>query len=378
MDDLDNRLNNIKASDIMTQVSTTIRPDESLSRALSLMDKYRSYEIPVVDHGHVMGLISYRILAKRRNLPLSVPVERVMYPAPSISASSPIPSISEILLTDDYSSVPIIEKGKLLGIVKRRAIVKKLFEESIHVDFPVADIMTTPVMTVTETDDIAKALHEMKHLEERTLPVVDPSGRLTGVITLDDLDKFIRGKRERASKGEIVGERISPKIEVKSAMNTTPVSVSADSRLGEVMDIIAHRKISSVIVVDDNAPVGIITGLDIIELAASAKPREEVLVQISGFEADDPYIYDSLYSQIQRYLPKVSNHVIPKMINFHITHHHHLDSMTKFTISGRMTTPRRTFITKKNDWDVVKAMDEVMASFTKQVQKYKEKAKEHH
>jgi len=161
-------------------------------------------------------------------------------------------------------------------------------------------------------------------------------------------------------------------------MNTSPVSIPVDSRLGEVMEIIAHRKISSVIVVDENTPVGIITGLDIIELAASAKSRKEVLVQISGFEADDPYIFDSLYTQIQRYLPKISNHVIPKMINFHITHHHHLDSMTKFTISGRMTTPRRTFITKKNDWDVVKAMDEVMASFTKQVKKYKEKAKEHH
>ena len=378
MDDLDNRLNNIIASDIMTPVSTTIRPDESLSRALSLMDKYGSYEIPVVDQGHVVGLVSYAVLVKRRNLPLSVPVERVMYPAPSISASSPIPSISEILLTNDFSSAPVLDNGRLLGIVKRRAIIKKLFEESIFVNLPVTDIMTTPIMTVNETDDIAKALHEMKHLEERALPVIDLSGKLVGVIALDKLDKFIRGKRERASKGEIIGERISPKIEVKSAMTVSPASVSLDSRLGEVMEIIANQKISSVIVIDDNAPVGIITGLDIIELAASAKPRKEVLVQISGFEADDPYIFDSLYTQIQRYLPKISNHVIPRMINFHITHHHHLDSMTKYTISGRMTTPRRTFITKKNDWDVIKAMDEVMASFTKQVKKYKEKAKEHH
>ncbi len=375
MDTLENKLLLLKASDIMVPATLTSRPDESLSKALSLMDRHHRYEIPVVDGNKIVGLISYTVLVKRRNLPLSVPVERVMYPAPTISPDMPVPSISEILLTDDYRSVPVIKKEKLLGMVTRRNIIKKLLEEQIHTEIPVMDIMSSPVTTVEENDDISKALHEMNHLDERSLPVVDDLGRLSGIIALDHLDKFLRGKRERASQGEIKGERVTPRIEIKSAMSVPPLSVSLDSVLSEVMRKIVDRKVSTIIVVDEGIPVGIVTSLDIIELVASAQPREEVLVQISGFEADDPYIYDSIYYVVQRYLPKLTHHITPKVINLHITHHHHLDSMKKFTVSARLTSARKTFITKKNDWDLLKVLDEVMDSMVKQAKKYKERTR---
>lgn len=379
MDENEMMLNGILARDVMSDSKITTAPHESLSRALSLMDKYNKFEIPVMENDEVIGLISYSVLVRRRNLPLSMPVERVMHLVPRISPETSIPVISEILMTDDYSSVPITENGRLVGMVTRRNIIQQLLEKDIFTDISVEDVMAAPVTTVEETDAISKSLHEMNQLEERSLPVIDPDGRLTGIITLDNLDRFIRGKKVRASQGEIKGEKISPKIEVKSAMITPPVSVGTGAMLGTVMRNIVKYKINTVPVIDDEGrPLGIITSLDIIELAASSKPRDEVLVQISGFEADDPYIYDSIYEVIQRYLPKIANHVRPKMINFHISHHHHQDSMTKYTINGRMTTPRKTFITKKNDWDLLEALDEVMDGLLKQVKKYKDRARDHH
>ena len=376
MNTIENKLQSIKAADILVLANLTCMPDESLSKALSYMDQHNRYEIPVVDDGRILGLISYSVLVKRRNIPLSVPVERVMYPAPTISPDMPVPSISEILLTDDYRSVPVIRNKKLVGMVTRRNIIKKLLEENIYTDIPVTDIMNSPVTTVKEDEDISKALHEMNHLDERSLPVVDDQGRLSGIIALDHLDKVLRGKRERASQGEIKGEKITPHIEIKSVMIVPPLSVSMDSVLNEVMQKIVDRKISTVIVVDEGIPKGIVTSLDIIELVASSQPREEVLVQISGFEADDPYIYDSLYYVVQRHLHKLTNHITPKVINLHITHHHHQDSMKKYTVSARLTSTRKTFITKKNDWDLTRVMDEVMDSLVKQAKKYKDRTRE--
>ena len=378
MDTLENKLHSIKASDILIAAPLTCRPDESLSKALSYMDRYNRYEIPVVDGGKILGLISYTVLVKRRNLPLSVPIERVMYPAPTISPDMSVTSISEILLTDDYRSVPVIQNKKLVGMVTRRNIIKKLLEENIHTDIPVTDIMNSPVTSVMQDEDISKALHEMNHLDERSLPVVDDKGRLCGIIALDHLDKFLRGKRERASQGEIKGEKVTPHIEIKSAMTVPPLSVSRDSILKEVMQNIVERKVSTVIVVEEGIPEGIVTSLDIIELVAASKPRKEVLVQISGFEADDPYIYDSLYYVVQRHLSKLAHHITPKVINLHITHHHHLDSMKKYTVSARLSSARKTFITKKNDWDLVKVMDEVMDSLVKQATKYKDRTRGRH
>ena len=377
MNNIDKKLDSIIARDLMVEDVVTTEPHEPLAKALALMDKTKRYEIPVMVKGKVTGLISYAVLAKRRNFPLSMHVGKVMFPAPTISPDMSISSVSEVLITEDFRSVPVIENEKLVGIVTRRNIIKTVLAEKIYSSIPVTDIMSTPVTMVEETDDISKALHEMNHLQERSLPVVGSSGKLSGIITLDNLGKYITGKRERASQGELGGKRISPKIDVRSVMITSPVSVPLDSTLGEVMKAIVEKRISTVIVVTDGIPEGIISSLDIIEMVASSKSREEVLIQISGFEPDDPYVYDSIYSVVQRYLPKLSNHVLPRMINFHITHHHHLDSMKKYTVNSRMSTSKKIFITEKNDWDLLKAIDEVMASLLKQVKKYKDRARKH-
>lgn len=52
-------------------------------------------------------------------------------------------------------------------------------------------IMSRGLVVASETDEISVALEEMRRSGIRRLPVVDDAGRLTGIVTLDDIVDYL-------------------------------------------------------------------------------------------------------------------------------------------------------------------------------------------
>jgi len=53
-------------ADIMTRNVATVAPDESLAHAMALMTRGRYRHLPVVDDGHLVGMVSIGDLVKHR------------------------------------------------------------------------------------------------------------------------------------------------------------------------------------------------------------------------------------------------------------------------------------------------------------------------
>ncbi|MGW8310937.1 MAG: CBS domain-containing protein, partial [Thiogranum sp.] len=51
----------------------------------------------------------------------------------------------------------------------------------------VADVMSQPLFSVREGDELTGTVERMRHLGVRRAPVVDASGTLVGILTLDDV-----------------------------------------------------------------------------------------------------------------------------------------------------------------------------------------------
>ncbi|MFA6333052.1 MAG: IMP dehydrogenase, partial [Methanoregula sp.] len=89
-------------------------------------------------------------------------------------------------LMQQYSigGVPVVDKGKIIGIVSRRdvrAIVVKRGDENI------TTIMTKNPIVANEEITAEKALEIMYTNKVERLPVVNKSGKLIGIITLQDI-----------------------------------------------------------------------------------------------------------------------------------------------------------------------------------------------
>jgi tRNA nucleotidyltransferase (CCA-adding enzyme) len=112
----------VRVKDIMTKNVFTIHETTSLMDASMFLERVDLTACPVVDkHGEVSGLISLRDIMKgRKNGKMQAPVKAFMS-RPVISAGSKVTmrEIERIFYKHKISHLPILEDGKLLGIVSR-------------------------------------------------------------------------------------------------------------------------------------------------------------------------------------------------------------------------------------------------------------------
>jgi acetoin utilization protein AcuB len=92
--------------------------------------------------------------------------------------------------------LPVVEEGVLIGIVTDRDFRKPEFPDSffswdevykLEDRFRVGDIMTMEVINVTEDTPIEEAASLLLKHKINGLPVISEDGRLSGIITTSDI-----------------------------------------------------------------------------------------------------------------------------------------------------------------------------------------------
>ena len=88
-------------------------------------------------------------------------------------------------------------RGPCVGIISERDYARKVIlkNRSSH-DTPVADIMSSPPVTVEPTDTVHHCMELMTEGRFRHLPVVD-SGRVLGMLSIGDLVKAVIEEQTR-------------------------------------------------------------------------------------------------------------------------------------------------------------------------------------
>lgn len=97
----------------------------------------------------------------------------------------------DIMQTKKFSNLPVIDDGKLVGIIAKEDIVNQYFcgEQgcSFLEDTPVSELMTTRFVTVKKLDYIEKAAFLLKEKDISALPVIDVDDKMIGIITRTDI-----------------------------------------------------------------------------------------------------------------------------------------------------------------------------------------------
>lgn len=112
----------MEARDIMTKDVLTLPPDMSVQEAVEQLLHYRIHGAPVVDRSaQLVGMVSFVDLAAR----FSGQVRDVMNPDPvTASADTPVDEIAAMMLDEMVRRVPIVEAGRIVGIVSASDIIQ--------------------------------------------------------------------------------------------------------------------------------------------------------------------------------------------------------------------------------------------------------------
>lgn len=106
--------------------------------------------------------------------------------------------VARMMRDGDMGSVPVVEEGKLVGIVTDRDIVVRSIAEGKDASSSVGDAMTTDIFSVKPDDFAFEAVRLMGDKQVRRVPVVDDIGQLAGIIAMADIALEMEDEKEIA------------------------------------------------------------------------------------------------------------------------------------------------------------------------------------
>ncbi|MCC7276252.1 MAG: CBS domain-containing protein [Alphaproteobacteria bacterium] len=169
----------------------------------------------------------------------------------------------------------------------------------------VAEVMTTPVISVEPSTGIAEAARLMIAHRISGLPVVARDGVLVGMVSEGD---FLRRgelgtERKRSSwlellvgTGRSAGDYVqSHGRKIGEVMTQDVVTTSRDTPLEEVVEIMSRRRIKRLPVLEGGKLVGIVTRSDLL------RALTRVLPAAATAPTDDERIHDAIVAELGRH-----------------------------------------------------------------------------
>ena len=362
-----------KTEDLMARKFETADPETTISDVVARMRATDLHEIPVVTDGNkLMGVISYGSLLKRKNLPVNTKAKSVMETPPEIREETAITEVAESIVSTGYRQIPVVRGKKILGVISREDIVRMVLDIKDLKNIPVKEVMTIEVQTVTSKDSLKRAIELMGKLDVRALPVVDDMNRFVGIIGVKDIVNYGWASRRGETVGELAGRNDPVEVEVGSLSVDSPVTVGPDNPIGQAVNLMLERKISTLPVVDKDRIEGILTTYDVVELVASFRARDMVYVQITGLEEEDRHSLDMMDKEIGAELQKIAKLSKPLLFTLHVAKHNTAGNVAKYSLSGRLITEDKIFVAKGIEWNLIKATITTMERLQKMVKEMKE------
>jgi CBS domain-containing protein len=116
-------------------------------------------------------------------------VKDIMTTAPlCCSPDDAIEHVAALMREHDCGVIPVCAGGELAGIVTDRDVVcRAVAGGRLATTRPVREIMSAPVHTVHQDEDVQAAIDTMEAKQVRRLPVVDDRGVVVGIVAPSDL-----------------------------------------------------------------------------------------------------------------------------------------------------------------------------------------------
>jgi CBS domain-containing protein len=372
------KIESIRLPDVMDKEFATVRPDDRLGDVLAKMTELDLHEIPVSQDGKRMaGLVSYGTVIRRKNLSIDAKVSTIAITPPAVSPDTAITEAAEVLLREGYRQLPIVDNGRIEGVLSRGHILSMLNNIPELRDVPVESIMSPEVRTAKGKDRVVDAVTVMRDLDIRILPVVDDMERIMGIVGFKDVASYNWREKKRQTVGEVVGDSYPADVLVESAMIEDPAIIAPGTTVGKAAEIMLKRNISSLPIAEERELRGIVTRYDLVELVASFRRRDMMYMQITGLEKGDRFEMDQMERVITQSMQKIARIIDPLMFSLHVGKYHNEGVRTKYSLNGRLVTVDGVMNANAVQWDLIQATTDLMYMFERRVIDKKEEKLEH-
>lgn len=218
----------------------------------------------------------------------------------TLTDTMPVATAWEKMLAYQLKGLPVLNsKGQVVGMLtdqdllsragleQHLSIAERLDEATLASEFQnlkesplkVADVMTTPIITVNANDPLGVAVTLMADHGIKRLPVLDQAGKLVGVLARVDVLSQVIGEETRVrftsappGAARILGDVMLPDVP----------AVHEDASLAQVIVAFLEASTRRLIVTDlEGCPLGLISDADVV-MRVQPEARRGVLQALRG------------------------------------------------------------------------------------------------
>jgi signal-transduction protein with cAMP-binding, CBS, and nucleotidyltransferase domain len=109
----------------------------------------------------------------------------------SLAPTATIYDALTMMAEKGVGALPIVDDGKLLGILSERDYARKvLLKGRTSKETAVTEIMSSPVVSVSPSQTVEECMHIVTDKRIRHLPVME-GGRIVGIVSIGDLVNWV-------------------------------------------------------------------------------------------------------------------------------------------------------------------------------------------
>ena len=265
-----------------------IAPTDNVAYARNLMLRHRVSRLPVMEGNELRGILTKKDIAYRlrqteplwRRRPIDrIPVSILMTENPiTVMPGTSIHDIAATMLDRDISGLPVVEDGKMVGIVTKLDVMRSAHVRGLSAR---VDEIMEEAITVSRYHSLDHVINTIKGKNDKLI-VVNDNGSLAGIITesnlafyeyLDERMNLPRKDITHLRKEEPAGQkRFRYVVEVSAVaediMSRPVITVPPGASLQDAVGLMLENQINSLVVVEDGDIRGLLKRDDIIKVVA--------------------------------------------------------------------------------------------------------------
>jgi len=122
------------------------------------------------------------------------------------SPDTNLAAAARIMWEGDCGAVPVTdESDRVVGVITDRDIcIAAATRPGTEAEIPAKEVISKALFTCAPGDDVRAALETMKTRKVRRLPVVEPGGRLVGIVSIHDIAARSRSRSADVSPDSVL------------------------------------------------------------------------------------------------------------------------------------------------------------------------------
>jgi CBS domain-containing protein len=277
----------ISAGNVYSKGFSGVQENDTLSRCLEVFEKGMPPVLAVLnDKGKYEGMISRRSILRSRLDPTTTKVRTLMKVAPPVNLDFSLSKTAKLMIESGLRQLPVFEKNKVQGFVTDENIIHAAATQEWG-NSRIETIMTRAPHTLEADRSVGAVLSLMREYGISHVPIMD-SGKLVGMIGIQDILENIYWPQRRQTTGDIVGEKIETlSVPAKGIMRRPVVTVEPQTSLRGAEKMMHDHDVSCLAVTANERLVGVVTKLDFLEPISQLEAAERKMsVQFSLKDVD--------------------------------------------------------------------------------------------